>query len=588
MKRLGIRSSRQPVWELWKKEHKRFIYPYGVVYLLQQLLALVPPYCYLLFLREVITEGRLTWIPVIFGGYLIVYLVQTFAGYLEKKWYHRIALGATAKWRSHMMKVMEKMTFSDLKELESGQRKRMVWDDPQAAVDWAMGRMRLFLQLLGMIPTVAVLILLDVRLAIPSLCMVPVSLAITRYVRKKSSRFHRILLKERSDYDGFLFRSLQCWKEIRADNLEEQLERQFAGHQERMGQAFLHTHLFWFVNRTLIAFKDVFLTKMGLYLLGGVLVLYGYSSVAVLLAFMEYFSTAMNTFLAMMDGYVKQGELEPALKRVEKWLLEAEEETDYREDKDSGVEQDKPFTELTAEDVSFSYEEKMLTAEKVPSVEKAPVAEKISPVEIPSVSDCKQDASLLQHTNLHLKSGECLVILGKSGNGKSTLARLLVGLLQPNQGQIRYNGLNRSDYADRTFFKQTGIVMQDSYLFNLSIRNNLLIGNPKATEGDMWRACEQTCFADFIHTLPQGLETLIGENGIRLSGGQRQRLVLARMLLHHPQILILDEALSALDTDHEKKILQNIRAAMQSGILLIITHRRESLKNLGEFMCLEL
>ena len=564
MKRFVLRSSRQPVWELWKKEYKRFIYLYSAVYLLQQLLVLVPPYCYLLFLQKVITEGKLTWIPFIFGGYLTVYFVQTFVGYLEKKWYHRIALGATAKWRSHMMKVMERMTFSDLKELESGQRKRMVWDDPQAAVEWAMGRMRLCLQLLGMVPTVAVLLLLDVRLAVPSLCMVPVSLAITRYVRRKSSRFHQILLKERSDYDGFLFRSLQCWKEIRADNLEEQMERQFVGHQERMGKAFLHTHLFWFVNRTLIAFKDVFLTNMGLYLLGGVLVLYGYSSVAVLLAFMEYFTSAMNTFLAMMDGYVKQGELEPALKRIERWLLSVEGETDSKE------KQDKPFTELTAEDVSFSYEKKKPAIETQTAI-------------------ChSQGASLLQHTNLHLKSGECLVILGKSGSGKSTLARLLVGLLQPKQGEIRYNGLNRFDYADRTFFKQTGIVMQDSYLFNLSIRDNLLIGNPQAVEEDMWRACEQTCFADFIRTLPQGMETLIGENGIRLSGGQRQRLVLARMLLHHPQILILDEALSALDTDHEKRILQNIRSAMESGILLVITHRRESLKNLGEYMCLEL
>lgn len=98
---------------------------------------------------------------------------------------------------------------------------------------------------------------------------------------RKSSSYHQVLLKERSDYDGFLFRGMQCWKEIRADNLEDQMERHFAGHQERMGKAFLHTHIFWFVNRSLIAFKDVFLTKMGLYLLGGVLVLYGYLSVAV-------------------------------------------------------------------------------------------------------------------------------------------------------------------------------------------------------------------------------------------------------------------------------------------------------------------
>ena len=577
MKRFKFHTSRQPVWELWKKEYRKYIYPYGGVYLLQQLLALVPPYCYLLFLQEVVTGGRLVWIPLIFGGYLAVYLLQTFIGYLEKKWFHRIALGTTAKWRSHMMKITERMSFSDLKEVESGQRKRMVWDDPQAAVDWVMGRMHLSLQLLGMIPTVAVLFLLDARLAIPSLCMVPVSLAITRYVRNKNSRFHRILLKECSDYDGFLFRSLQCWKEIRADNLEEQMERQFTGHQERMGKAFLHTHLFWFVNRTMIAFKDVFLTKMGLYLLGGVLVLYGYSSVAVLLAFMDYYSGAVNTFLSMMDGYIRQGELEPALKRIENRLLEAEvpcvslnSPHNTGEDVISEVEQDKPFTELTAEDVSFSYEEKTST------------------VEIQSVSSNKQVVSLLLHTNLYLQSGQCLVILGKSGSGKSTLAKLLVGLLIPEQGKIQYNGLDRSSYADKIFFKKAGIVMQDSYLFNLSIRDNLLIGNPEAAEEDMWRACEQTCFADFIRTLPQGMETLIGENGIRLSGGQRQRLVLARMILHHPQILILDEALSALDTDHEKRILQNIRAAMQLGILLIITHRRESLKNLGEFMCLEL
>ena len=176
MKRLHSCLLRQPVWELWKKEYKRFIYPYGAVYLLQQLLALIPPYCYLLFLREAITAGRLTWVPVIFCGYALVYLMQTCVGYLEKKWYHRIALGAAAEWRSHMMQVMERMSFADLKELESGQRKRMVWDDPQAAVEWVMGGLHLRLQFLGMIPTVAVLLLLDVRLAIPSLCMVPVSL----------------------------------------------------------------------------------------------------------------------------------------------------------------------------------------------------------------------------------------------------------------------------------------------------------------------------------------------------------------------------------------------------------------------------
>ena len=555
MKRFCFRLSRRPVWELWKKDQRHSVCLYGAVYLFKQLLALVPPYCYLLFLEKVITGGRPGWVPAIFGGYLAVYLLQTFAGYLERKQYHRIALGAAAGWRRGMMREMSEMSFPGLKALENGERKRMVWDDPQAAAEWVMGRMHLCLQFLGMVPTVAVMLFLDVRLAIPSLCMAPVSLAITRNVRKKNSRYHQILLKERADSDGFLFRSLQCWKEIRAENLEEQTQRQLAEHQERMGKAFLHTHLFWFANRTLIAFKDEFLTKMGLYLFGGVLALYGYSSVAVLLAFMEYFGTAMNTLLAMMDGYVRQGELEPALQRME-GRLAAESDSDLKKASNVGCEAERcrRFTEFTVSDVSFSYE----------------------------------GTPLLQNVSLQLQTGQCLAILGKSGSGKSTLARLLAGLLSPGQGEIRYNGLARSGYSDRDFFRKAGIVMQDSCLFHLSVRENLRIGNPNATEEEMWNACGQTCIADFIRTLPQGMETVIGENGLRLSGGQRQRLVLARMLLHRPQILILDEALSALDADHEKRILQNIRSAMESGILLIITHRKESLKHLGEYTCLEL
>lgn len=565
------------MWNVWKKEYKQIIYQYSTVYMLQQLLALIPPYFYLLFLDGVVTKGRVMMIPMIFGGYFSVYLGEIILGYLAKKWYHKIALGAVAKWRSQMMSVIEEMAFSELKVLESGERKRMVWDDPQTAMEWVMGRLHLVLQFLGMVPAVIALLVLDFRLAIPSLCMVPVSLALTRGVRKRNSRYHQVLRDEQADYDGFMFRSLQCFKEIRADNLQEDMEKQFAGYWERMGKAFLHTHLFWFLNRTLIAFKDVFLTRMGLYLLGGILVLYGYSTVAVLLAFIDYFSNVMNTFMAMMDGYIRQGELEPSVKRVEKWLTDASAglskvgsegvvKTTLEVDSDaiSDWKQGGALKEIAVSNLSFSY----------PGNGRD--------------SDSEADGLLLKEISLHLKTGQCLAILGKSGRGKSTLARLLVGLMQPVSGRILYNGLPLNALKEQEFFTQTGIVMQDSYLFNLSIRENLLIGNPRATEKELWKACEDTYFADFIRSLPEGMETRIGENGIRLSGGQRQRLVLARMLLHHPDVLILDEALSALDTDHEKHILQNVRAAMKQGILLVITHRRESLKNLGEYGCLEL
>lgn len=306
-----------------------------------------------------------------------------------------------------------------------------------------------------------------------------------------------------------------------------------------------------FINRNLIAFKDVVLTKIGVYLLGGLLVMGGYSSVAVLLTFMEYFSSMMDTVMSMMDQYILLGEQEPSVKRVKQW----EEQVPLNPSLHSGA--GCCFDRLECDHVTFAYGE-------------------MAEPELSDISFC-------------LRSGEVLAVLGKSGCGKSTLARLLVGLELPGKGQVLYQGRPVTDYEEEEFFERVGIVMQDSWLFHLTIRENLLIGTrEEAAEEMLWNACEKANLAEFIRTLPQGLDTLIGENGIRLSGGQRQRLVLARMFLHNPRVLILDEAFSGLDVENERQILDRLLGEAEDRIVIMITHRREALAGWDRIVRLEL
>lgn len=175
--------------------------------------------------------------------------------------------------------------------------------------------------------------------------------------------------------------------------------------------------------------------------------------------------------------------------------------------------------------------------------------------------------------NLQLEKGSHTAIIGESGKGKSTLADLVMGLLHPSEGQIMIDDtvLNETNVND--WRKKVGYIPQDNFLFNDSIGNNLRWLAPQATDTELTEALKQAEIYEFIQTLPEKLDTVIGDRGIRLSGGQRQRIILARTLLLKPEVLILDEATSALDPVNEVAILETIKK-LKSVTVIIISHKR--------------
>ncbi|WP_395760757.1 ABC transporter ATP-binding protein [Bacillus sp. 3G2] len=192
----------------------------------------------------------------------------------------------------------------------------------------------------------------------------------------------------------------------------------------------------------------------------------------------------------------------------------------------------------------------------------------------------------LQNINVQIPINGMTAIVGHSGAGKSTLIDVLMGLIQPEKGQVLIDGTPLITDNLLSLRRAISYVPQDPFLFNASIRDNLLMIEPNASEEEIWDALSFAAAAEFVQTLPKGLDTLIGDRGVRLSGGERQRLVLARAILRKPSILVLDEATSALDTENEVKIQSAIERLKGTMTIVVIAHRLSTIRNADQVIVL--
>ena len=181
--------------------------------------------------------------------------------------------------------------------------------------------------------------------------------------------------------------------------------------------------------------------------------------------------------------------------------------------------------------------------------------------------------------SLIIRAHATTAIVGPSGAGKSTFADLLMGLLSPSSGQLLVDDVPLSPERLQAWRSQIGYVAQETFLFHDTVRANLAWASPGADDGAVWRALEQAAAADFVRALPAGLDTIVGDRGVLLSGGERQRLSLARALLRQPQLLILDEATSSLDSENERRIQAAIDHLHEQITIVVITHRLSTIRN---------
>jgi subfamily B ATP-binding cassette protein MsbA len=208
-------------------------------------------------------------------------------------------------------------------------------------------------------------------------------------------------------------------------------------------------------------------------------------------------------------------------------------------------------------------------------------------IEFKDVSFGYNSDLVLRNINFTVYKGKKIALVGASGSGKSTIIDLLVRFYDPTSGEILLDGTNIKEFDIKSYRNLFGIVSQEIILFNDTIKNNILIGKPDATEEEIIDACKISNSYNFISKLPDGLDTVIGERGVMLSGGERQRIAIARAVVRNPQILIFDEATSSLDSESEKVVQEAINYSLKDKTAIIVAHRLSTIVDADEILVFE-
>lgn len=287
---------------------------------------------------------------------------------------------------------------------------------------------------------------------------------------------------------------------------------------------------------------------VGLYIVSALLIFAGHLTLGGMIASIDYFNRITVLIGRVSVRFVTLPERLVAVDRImDIWKVDSE-------DSQSGIEVSGCQGNIKIKDLSFSYDKKR---------------------------------ELLKNINLDIKAGEKIAIVGKSGEGKSTIANLLCRLYEPQQGSIAIDGIEIREMKLHCLRRQVGIVHQDAFLFDDTIRYNLIFSNSMERDEELWEMLKKVSMYDYVKSLPKGLDAPVGAEGSFLSGGQKQRLIMARVFLRNPSIIIMDEATSALDSKTEMEIVESWNYLFSGKTMLMIAHRFSSVKYADKIICIQ-
>ncbi|MGV0852032.1 ABC transporter ATP-binding protein [Mycolicibacterium phlei] len=308
------------------------------------------------------------------------------------------------------------------------------------------------------------------------------------------------------------------------------------------------------------------------YGLGGVLAIGGHLQAGAIVSLALLLTRLYAPLTALANAHV---EIASALVSFERVFEVLDLEPLIREKPDAVEVPAGPVT-VALRNVRFAY----------PSADKVSLASLEEVAEL-SETDLRGGVEVLHGVSFTAEPGQMLALVGSSGAGKSTIASLIARLYDVDSGAVTLNGVDVRDVSFASLKDAVGVVTQDGHLFHESIRDNLRLGAPDATDEQLWQALDRARLADVVAELPDGLDTVVGERGYRLSGGQRQRLTIARLLLGRARVVVLDEATASLDTESEAAVQQALGEALAGRTSIVIAHRLSTVRAADQILVVE-
>ncbi len=403
-----------------------------------------------------------------------------------------------------------------------------------------------FTNILTLIGTLGFLLWLNYRLFLVSSLLLPFVALGLRYFRPRIADKTREIRDRNADLGSFLIETFQGIKLIKAFGAEELEIERFARKHEAYIQAVLELQKLSIFSGGISGLL-LPTTSLLVFLYGGHLVITGGMTLGDLIAFSAYLIRAFGPVQGLLGLYVQLQRAQISLQRVfELMALEPE-----VKEKEGAISPENIKGEVEFEEVSFEYE---------------------------------PGKPVLQNVSFRVPEGTTVAIVGPSGMGKTTLIDLLLRFYDPQKGSIKIDGIDLRDLKIQFLRDHIGVVGQETFLFHATIEENIRYGKSNASREEVIRAAQAAYIHDFIESLPQKYETIVGERGVRLSGGERQRVAIARAILKSPRILILDEATSSLDWMSEQHVRTMLAELMRGRTTIIVTHRLSSIQNAHQIL----
>jgi len=506
------------------------------------LLELAFPIAVQYFIDDLLPSGQ--WGNIIGASIalLALYVVNTILMYIVNYWGHMLGISIETDMRRNLFAHIQKLSFRFFDQSKTGHLIGRLTNDMNMIGEMAHhGPEDLFIAVMTLVGSFIVMLTINWKLTILTFIVVPMIIWVVIYFNKKMTAAIHQLYKDIGDFNARIEDNVGGIRVVKAFTNEAFEEKQFARNNAQFKFTKLSSYKLIAKNSSItymmMRFVSLFVLVCGTWFVISGELSYGQFIGFILLT--NVFFRPIEKINAVVESY-PQG-----FAGFKRYVELMETAPDINDKTDAKV-MTHFHDEITFEGVSFGYE-----AHK----------------------------QILNHIDLTIKQGQTFAFVGPSGAGKTTICSLLPRFYEVSEGSIRIDGINIKDYTQHSLRQHIGIVQQDVFLFAGTIRENIQYGKLDATEEEIWEAARRARLEAFLIDQPDGLDTVIGERGVKLSGGQKQRIAIARMFLKNPPILILDEATSALDTETEVAIQQSLAELSEGRTTLVIAHRLATIKN---------
>lgn len=495
---------------------------------------LISPKLFQILVDEVIGGKKRDILIYVIIGLFGVYLLKMILDSLNLYFTNKTVNGFTLKIRLDIWRKFSIADYVFIERKESGDLKMRLMDDVNNIATFIKEQVIEYIyNILLAIAALTAVLLINPMMTLLCIWVLPILFIINAKIAKGSRKINEEIRTVTQGYYTSTNNSLRQWREIRVQNADQTFIKRFKHFRDRLSVLGYKNMRYWFYNEVFGDFKANYLSKAYVYCIGIYFILNHSVQIGEVIMFGEYFGLLFNAVDSVNTKNASFRANEPYYSRITDTLGFP---SDY-----NGI---KPFK-----------------------------FEKTINIAINSFAYPNTEKQIFKNMQLTVNKGDFICLTGESGCGKTTLIKLIAALYKLDFGSITFDDTNILEISKNSLYENIGLVMQDSYLFNTTIRENLLFAKPDATEDELIKVCEKTAAMEFINKAEKGLDTVIGEKGQKLSGGQRQRLCIARALLKNVKLLILDEATSSLDQINEDEVLKSFRSLADDVTIIFITHK---------------